>query len=250
MASESTQEPAQIDNVRASRDGHTFHDTWTARIALELLVPTTDLAAVAVEGFSTEDAPIASAAATEIADLTRYRGALSVGTASQVEVVQFKYSIAAALEPMRAADIKKTLEKFSRAENDFVAEFGREKVTNVLRYELVTNRPFHIDLVTAIDGIRHGVSLSGDLENQANAVKNACNLPDDALIDFLERLSLSGCADAGLLALRSSVHRTIANWGAASLTRSPKCALSKSLQTFCRDKAGCRWSKEQSHHPS
>jgi hypothetical protein len=89
MASEKTQALDRVDKVRASREGHTFHDMSTARVALELLVPTTDLSAVAVEGFSTEEAPIASAAATEIADLTRYRGALSVGTASQVEVVQF-----------------------------------------------------------------------------------------------------------------------------------------------------------------
>ena len=47
---------------------------------------------------------------------------------------------------MRAAGIRKTLEKFSRAEKDFVAEFGREKVRNVLRYELVTNRTFYINL--------------------------------------------------------------------------------------------------------
>jgi hypothetical protein len=61
MTSDSIPEPAHIDKVRASREGHTYHDTWTARVALELLVPTTDLAAVAVEGFSTEDAQIASA---------------------------------------------------------------------------------------------------------------------------------------------------------------------------------------------
>src|SRR6266446_5413319 len=98
MNSESLPEPAHIDKVRASREGHTYHDTWTARVALELLVPTTSLTAVAVEGFSTEDAPIVSAPATEIADLVRYRGAASIAAASQVEVVQFKYSVVQAAE--------------------------------------------------------------------------------------------------------------------------------------------------------
>jgi hypothetical protein len=46
---------------------YTYHDASTARIALELLVPMTDLRAVAVEGFSTEDAQIASASTTETA---------------------------------------------------------------------------------------------------------------------------------------------------------------------------------------
>ena len=66
MSSEPGSAPVRLDKVRASREGHTYHDTWTARVALELLVPTTTLCAVAVEGFSTEDAPIAPAAATEM----------------------------------------------------------------------------------------------------------------------------------------------------------------------------------------
>ena len=90
MISDSSSGPVRIDKVRASREGHTYHDTWTARVALELLVPTSTLSAIAVEGFSTEDAQIASAAATEIADLVRYRGGVGVAQASRVDVVQFK----------------------------------------------------------------------------------------------------------------------------------------------------------------
>lgn len=162
MTSESAPEPPHIDKVRASREGHTYHDTWTARTALELLVPTTTLTAIAVEGFSREDAPIASTPATEIADLVRYRGAINVAAASQVEVVQFKYSIAQAVEPMRAADARRTLEKFAKTDSDFVRQIGRERVRSVVRYELVTNRPFHSSLIGAIDGIRRGLPLSGD----------------------------------------------------------------------------------------
>jgi hypothetical protein len=98
----------RIDTVRASREGHTYHDTWTARVALELLIPTTNLSAVAVEGLSTEDAQIASTAAIEIADVVRYRGGVGIAHASSVEVVQFKYSIADATTPMRATDVRKT----------------------------------------------------------------------------------------------------------------------------------------------
>src|SRR5436309_10543781 len=107
MTSESNPERAHIDKVRASREGHTYHDTWTARVALELLVPTTTLTAVAVEGLSIEDAEVTSAAAMEIADLVRYRGGVGVAQSSRVEVVQFKYSIANAALPMRAADLRK-----------------------------------------------------------------------------------------------------------------------------------------------
>jgi hypothetical protein len=135
--------PSRIDKVRASREGHTYHDTWTARVALELLVPTTTLSAVAVEGLSTEDAPIASSAATEIADLVRYRDGVGIAQASSVEVVQFKYSIAEAAAPMRATDVRKTLAKFAQTDADFTAAVGADRVRDVARYELVTNRPLH-----------------------------------------------------------------------------------------------------------
>lgn len=88
MSSESTPEPVHIDKVRASREGHTYHDTWIARVALELLVPPTTLSAIAVEGFSTEDAQIASAAASEIADLVRYRGGVGIARQAGEEILR------------------------------------------------------------------------------------------------------------------------------------------------------------------
>ena len=39
-----------IDKVRASRAGHTFHERWTARRALQPVFPKDDLFAIAVDG--------------------------------------------------------------------------------------------------------------------------------------------------------------------------------------------------------
>ena len=44
-----------IDTVRASRDGHQFHEAWVARCALALLLPRNGLYAIAVEGLAEED---------------------------------------------------------------------------------------------------------------------------------------------------------------------------------------------------
>jgi hypothetical protein len=98
-----------IDKVRASRDGHEYHEAWAARTILELLVPTTTLAAITVEGFSFDDSADLSSDAVEIADLVRYRGGVNLRTARAVEAVQFKYSIARADVPMRAPDIRRRL---------------------------------------------------------------------------------------------------------------------------------------------
>lgn len=64
----------RIEPVRAGNDGHAFHHAWAARTALELVDPSSDLEAVAIEGFSTEDDGLGlSKEAIEIADLTVYR---------------------------------------------------------------------------------------------------------------------------------------------------------------------------------
>jgi hypothetical protein len=115
-----------IDKVRASRDGHAYHEAWAARTALELLVPTTTLTAITLEGFSSEDSPDLSSDAVEIADLVRYRGGINLHTARAVETVQFKYSIARADVPMRAPDIRKTLAKFATTERDAHQVLGPE----------------------------------------------------------------------------------------------------------------------------
>ena len=45
----------KIDTTRASRDGHEFHEAWTARKALQLFWPDSDLVGIAVEGLSLDD---------------------------------------------------------------------------------------------------------------------------------------------------------------------------------------------------
>jgi LA2681-like HEPN len=84
----------RVDTVRASRDGHQFHEAWVARRALGLLLPRLDLYGIAVEGLSEEDQEGAPAAAVEIADATFYYGnGKSFESCARMEVAQFKYSI-------------------------------------------------------------------------------------------------------------------------------------------------------------
>ncbi len=55
-----------IDKVRASRDGHEFHEAWAARKALELVMPQDGLVGIAVEGLGPSDQATASTEAIEI----------------------------------------------------------------------------------------------------------------------------------------------------------------------------------------
>jgi hypothetical protein len=82
-----------IDKVRASRDGHEFHEAWAARNALQLVVPLDGLVAIAVEGLAPADPKNVSAETVEIADLVLYYGKIpTFDAAESVVIVQFKYS--------------------------------------------------------------------------------------------------------------------------------------------------------------
>ena len=83
-----------VDKVRASRDGHEYHEAWTARKAMQLLWPDSDLTAIAVEGLSPADQAHASAHTIQIADITLYYGlGYTFKIASRTSIVQFKYSV-------------------------------------------------------------------------------------------------------------------------------------------------------------
>lgn len=140
-----TRDASRIDPVRASRDGHQFHEAWAARSALALLPPDTDLVALAMEGFSREDEDLHSQTATEVADLVRYYGGRTVADAKRIEVVQFKYSIANAQTPLRASDLRTTLAKFAKGEAERIERFG-EEIAGRAHYEFATNRPIHENL--------------------------------------------------------------------------------------------------------
>lgn len=99
-----------VDKVRASRDGHEFHEAWAARRVLELLLPKDDLFGIAVEGTSTFDKDKADADTLEVADLTLYYGnSVRFDTARKLEIIQFKYSIGKESNLYRPSDAKKNI---------------------------------------------------------------------------------------------------------------------------------------------
>jgi len=101
-----------IDTVRASRAGHTFHERWAARRALQLVFPNDALFAIAVEGISSTETARPGASAEEVADLVLYYGrGDNFKTCERLETVQFKHKLRD--EAVTAAYLKKTIEKFA-----------------------------------------------------------------------------------------------------------------------------------------
>lgn len=69
-----------VDTVRSSRAGHTFHERWAARRALQLIFPKDGLFAIAVEGISSTETAAPGDEAEDVADLVLYYGVSAVST--------------------------------------------------------------------------------------------------------------------------------------------------------------------------
>ena len=223
-----------IDKVRAARDGHSFHEAWAARAALELLPPKTTLIALAVEGFDVENGKGLSSAANEIADLVRYHVRQDSSRDEWIEVVQFKYSIANADKPIRAADLKKTLTKFAQTDRDLRAKYDDEYVSESVRYVFVTNRPIDKNLVLAIKALIKGADVHGDVAKRAKKLREYLT-NDIPLVSFLERFDLQG-SQGSLKDAEDSVRDLLFSWSGASDIES-KMRL-RNLQRLVQEKAG------------
>ena len=202
----------RIDKVRASRDGHEFHEAWAARKALQLVMPTDDFVGIAVEGLSPTDQKDATAETIEIADLVFYYGKRpTFDLANSVVIAQVKYSRGSETIPYRASEAKKTIQKFAAAYKGHKRNYGATNVQKKLTFELITNRPVHPDFRKAIDGLASGTALTGDAKKQARQFKTACGFKDKDLARFANKITITALSGS-LRQNKQQLSRVIANW--------------------------------------
>lgn len=234
----------KIDSVRASRDGHQFHEAWVARRALGLLLPRFDLYGIAVEGLSEEDEEGTSAAAVEIADATFYYGnGASFESSARIEIAQFKYSISKSSTPLRIADLRKTLVKFAASEKEVVSKHGAEAVARKIMYSINSNRPFAADMLDAFRAASTGqAAMSAAADVQLSQLRSAAKQSDDGLKRFASRVLFVGRMDS-LDAIERGNARTLADWSASNdaLAR----ARIGDLRDMVRKKAGSRGQRDK-----
>ena len=226
----------KIDKVRASRDGHEFHEAWTARKAMQLLWPDAALTAIAVEGPSPADQAGASAATVEVADLTFYYGGRpNFKDATRTTFAQFKYSIANQNTDFRASQAKKTIKKFGATYRSFKRKYGAEAVEDKLDFQLVTNQPISDSLLQAIEATATGASPTGDVKEQAEQFKDASGLSGKPLAAFARKLKIIGRSES-LPQTKDELASLLVDWSATS-DPIASARLGK-LRELVRDKAG------------
>ncbi|MBF0326935.1 MAG: ATP-binding protein [Alphaproteobacteria bacterium] len=225
-----------VDKVRASRDGHEYHETWVARKAMQLLRPDSDLTAIAVEGLSPSDQEGAAAEAVEIADITLYHGgAASFECAARVTIAQCKYSIADQDAEFRSSHAKKTISKFAVAYQDSVKRYGAAVVREKLGFSLITNRPVFPAFLQAIHALAENARCCGAAKKQADQFTSAANLSGAELSEFAAKFKVIGLSGS-LQEIGHELSTMLVDW--SGTTDSLASARLGQLRKMVRDKAG------------
>lgn len=223
-----------IDKVRASRDGHEYHEIWVARKSLQLLNPASDLVVLAVEGLTPVDQKNAKSEEVEIADVTLYFGGKDFNSSKQISILQFKYSIAYKNNSFKAADAKKTIEKFATTYKGHVKRFGKN-APQKLRFQLITNRPMYADFIKSISNLAAGIKNKNKLLAQEKQFKAAAKLTGDQLKEFA-----SCCEFLSYTKLLSNSKRELESTLISLSATSDSIASSRlgKLKELVREKAG------------
>ena len=230
----------KTDSTRASHDGHEFHKTWVARKAMQLLLPTGDLAGMAVEGLSPSDQKNTSSETVQVADLVLYYGEHpSFADSQRTEIVQFKYSVSHKNVDFRMSHAKKTVKKFARAYADFENKHGTKEVRDKLRFRLITNRPVFPALTEAIRGLAERTGLTGEAKKQADQFKKASLLDDEQLAEFAGKCDVAGLA-GNLGDRKKDLSNILADWSATATRDAVASARLGEMKQMVQDKAGTK----------
>jgi hypothetical protein len=210
-----------IGKVRVSRAGHTFHERWAARRALQLVFPKDNLFSIVVEGMSPYEPLKLGQEAEDIADLTLFYGSGDTfETCTDQQILQFKYKEAA--EPVTSSYLKKTIKKFAATLRAFKASVSDEDIAKKLSFGFVTNAEFSGDLWNAIACLKSdSTPKSNSAEKQLEYLKTWCKeekVEAEDIFPFIEFRA----ATNDLPAQNRSLRRTVSDWSANSTGQAAK----------------------------
>ncbi|RUV24098.1 NACHT domain-containing protein [Mesorhizobium sp. M7A.F.Ca.MR.245.00.0.0] len=206
----------EIDTVRASRAGHTFHERWAARRALQLVFPNDSLFAIAVEGLSSTETATPGAAAEEVADLVLYYGdGDNFSSCDRLETVQFKYKVRE--DEVTSSFLKKTIGKFCDTLVGYEKEFTADEINRKASFIFVTNAPFARGLWDAITALKDGTKASDVGSGQQAAYLRAlCAKHGVTSPQRLFARTEFRAAEKSLSGQSNALRRTLVDWSAGA----------------------------------
>ena len=232
-----TTEDYSPDTTRASRAGHTFHERWTARRALQLVFPQDDLHAIAIEGISSNDSAEPGAAAEEVADLVLYYGnGDTFASCETLNTAQFKYK--ADGQAVTSSYLKKTIQKFAESIIGYEKSSSSEEVAKKLSFSFVTNCEFADHLWEAVRHLQGGEKpISSDGLGQLEYLVKWCKEKSVCPTRLFSRTSFQAATE-NLTAQSLRLKRALCDWSAGADAQSRMRLLE--LTELVREKAGLR----------
>lgn len=210
-----------IDRVRVSRAGHTFHERWAARRALQLVFPKDNLFAIVIEGLSPNEHLKLGKKAEDIADLILFYGnGDTFETCTAEQILQFKYKEAA--EPVTSSYLKKTIKKFSATLREFRKGVTEEEIAKKLSFGFVTNAEFSTDLWEAIACLKsRDTPIANGAKRQLQYLKTWCREEKITAEDLFPLIEFRA-STSDLPAQNRSLRRTVSDWSADSTGQAAK----------------------------
>ena len=210
-----------IDTVRVSRAGHTFHERWAARRALQLVFPNDDLFSIVVEGMSPYEPLKLGQEAEDIADLTLFYGnGDTFETCTAQQILQFKYKESA--EPVTSSYLKKTIQKFAATLREFKANVTSKEIEKKLTFGFVTNAEFSTDLWDAIESLKIGTApKTNSSKTQRNYLETWCQEKNIEAKDIFPLIEFRASTN-DLPAQNRKLRRTVSDWSADSTGQAAK----------------------------
>lgn len=202
----------RVEKVRASRAGHTFHERWAARRALQLVFPRDNLHAIAIEGLSSNEPNTFSDEAEDIADLILYYGSGDTfKTCDNLQTLQFKYKTTP--EPATSSYLKKTIQKFAHTTLDYEKESSAAIVDEKLSFAFVTNGEFSDQLWQAIECLQmNKTPKEKDVKNQFKYLKTWCQEKGVDAHRLFRKINFQA-STRDLLGQNRLLSKTVSDWG-------------------------------------
>ena len=207
-------------DASTSNAGDDFHLDWAVRQCLELLRPDTNLTAVKPEGITPTDASVLdpSGQALLAVDLTEYYDGTDFETSSRVIYSQLKYSTTNQTAPWTVAEVVRgknkatcsgsLIRKLAKLFKSHVDAHGRSSVLLKLQLRLVSNRPTHPQMTSALRAAKEELSdqavnqrtkllsrIDSNYRSAHDDLFRASGLKSGEYCDFVRVLDLSSCTD-------------------------------------------------------
>lgn len=210
-----------IDTVRVSRAGHTFHERWAARRALQLVFPKDNLFAIVVEGLPPQENLKLGQKAEDIADLILFYGnGDTFKTCASQQILQFKYKEAE--EPVTSSYLKKTIKKFAATLHEYRANVSEQEIADKLSFGFVTNAEFSNELWDAIACLKSkDTPKTSSAKKQLQYLKTWCKEEKIEAEDIFPLIEFRAATN-DLPAQNRSLRKTVSDWSANSTGQAGK----------------------------